>query len=199
MQFLTKILALCLLVVGVLASAVAPADEVPIAWEVEVRRGEKATLYGTVQEVHAQLLERNPNWDTEVAPALQARDAATTSRVDRRNRDDGFSSRSLIVCGKDPWSNLAAWLDNHIYYLSHINGKPSNRAGGCGRVSCQHSCAVWWCNDNTEELTLGSWSWLSNGLSLLKDSPICMREGSAMVYSELGYRVRIGGADCGKK
>jgi len=26
-----------------------------------------------------------------------------------------------------------------------------------------------------------------------------MREGSAMVYSELGYRVRIGGADCGKK
>ncbi|GJN70688.1 hypothetical protein PLICBS_004746 [Purpureocillium lilacinum] len=185
MQFFTKILALCLLVVGVLASAVAHADEVPIAWEVEVRRGEKATLYGTVQEVHAQLLERNPNWDTEVAPALQARDAATTSRVDRRNRDDGFSSRSLIVCGKDPWSNLAAWLDNHIYYLSHINGKPSNRAGGCGR--------------NTEELTLGSWSWLSNGLSLLKDSPICMREGSAMVYSELGYRVRIGGADCGKK
>ncbi|UNI20490.1 hypothetical protein JDV02_006570 [Purpureocillium takamizusanense] len=197
MKFSTKAVALLSLAARVLGSDI-PADghEEPIAWEVEVRPDEKVTLPGTVQEVRAQLLERNPDWDTTVAPVLAAREAATSIRS-RINRRDG-DYFPVIQCGVGQAADIQAYLENHIKYLSSLKGKPINGPGGCGRVSCQHSVGVWWCNEHKKNpLELNSWKALSDGLAALRGS--CIKEGSGAAGSLSGYRVIIAGADCGKK
>ncbi|GAB1205198.1 hypothetical protein APSETT445_003869 [Aspergillus pseudonomiae] len=120
-------------------------DESPIpgygvqepSWEVETTPGgPKMILNGTVQQVHAQLLEINPNYDDEFAAVLEKRE---TTVLDKR--DD-------IKCNNWPKARRGD-IEAGIKHLRGVSGQPSNGPGpgNCGRVSCSWGAAIWWCND----------------------------------------------------
>ncbi|KAK3985896.1 hypothetical protein QBC44DRAFT_403397 [Cladorrhinum sp. PSN332] len=115
---------------------------VPLTWEVETTPGgPKVTLSGTVEEVHAELLKINPNWDAEFpAPAANATETGTN-----------LHKRDWSVCG----GHTPAHDRNAIWagadYLRGLSGQAQRGPGprSCGRVSCSWSSAIWYCNDNS--------------------------------------------------
>lgn len=122
-------------------------------WEVEVKPGgDTVVLNGTIQEVHTQLLELNPNWDTDFKDdGLDKREADfgdwadDTAGLDKRANFNGASYNC--------WGRWGAVSREHIQsginYLRRVRGKPRAGAGPskCGRVSCSYNSAIYWCND----------------------------------------------------
>lgn len=120
-------------------------------WDVEVTPGgEKVTLRGTIEEVHAQLLERNPNWDEdfpEQVEDLAERDLGEEGFTPIEKRTD-FSGSKYFCYARWPTTARARIVEG-ISYLRRVRGKPSLRAGPgrCSRVSCSWNAAIYWCND----------------------------------------------------
>jgi len=64
-------------------------------------------------------------------------------------------------------------IESGIYYLDRVSGKPRNGKGphACGRVSCEHESAIWWCNDHkTNEMELNSFSDIGTGAWVVLNS-----------------------------
>ena len=119
-------------------------------WEVEVfPGGDLRRFSGTVEEVHAQLLELNPNWDTDYpggnnVDSTAAADDELTSLAKRTD----FGGSQYFCRGR--WAEADYMRVNEgIRYLRRIGGRPTNGAGpgNCGRVSCSYDAAIYWCND----------------------------------------------------
>lgn len=106
--------------------------------------GEKVTLEGTVQEVHAQLLKLNPNWDSDFN--FNAPRADLVARTD-------FNPSDTYYCGGRFYTIATSgkgYLDEGISYLRGIGGvpvAPANQPGWCSRVSCSNDASITWCND----------------------------------------------------
>jgi hypothetical protein len=114
-----------------------------IEWDVQVTpNGKFVTLNGTLEEVHAELLELNPRWDE---------DFLTDETEDEINplakRTDFYGSKT--VCQKFGSSARFTPIQNGIKYLRGVKGNPRAGPGpaNCGRVSCSYNSAIWWCND----------------------------------------------------
>lgn len=116
------------------------------SWEVSATPdGPPVILNGTVEEVHAQLLELNPNFDADFALA----EPASEETVNIFNYLDRFPSNSPHKCF-ERWGFVftdALW--DGIDYLRRIGGKPTASAGPstCARVSCSYRTGIFWCND----------------------------------------------------
>ncbi|SCO81325.1 uncharacterized protein FRV6_05538 [Fusarium oxysporum] len=112
-------------------------------WEVEITPGGPTTvLNGTIEEVHEELLQLNPDWDEDDAE---------------------------YHCG-GRWPKCRTTIINQgIPYLRRIKGKPRNGPGpgNCGRVSCSFNSAIWWCNDNAKSKTLNSFSSIVDGAAFI--------------------------------
>ena len=102
--------------------------------------GATVVLNGTAQEVHAQLLQINPNYDAEFA-AVTAKRAAPEPVSTFRKRDH-------TICDNFPQCSRGR-IGEGIDYLRGVAGRPGNGPGpgNCGRVSCSYNSAIWWCND----------------------------------------------------
>lgn len=126
------------------------AFEVPVEWAVQAfPDGPELTLKGTVQEVHAQLVGMNPNYDADFGLAeLDARDDKLVARSDFRN--------TRTDCGPQVYGKASVdRLNSGIKYLRKLKGQPRNGGGpgACGRVSCSYNTAIWWCNDVSGKTT----------------------------------------------
>lgn len=115
----------------------------PILWEVPVfPGGENATIAGTVEEVHAELLRRNPQWDTDFPLEVAARSLGSFGGFDETH----------TVCGPGSFGwqfALTSVINDGIKYLRRVGGHPRHGPGpgSCGRVSCSFGGGIWWCND----------------------------------------------------
>ncbi|KAL3490622.1 hypothetical protein BJX62DRAFT_237908 [Aspergillus germanicus] len=133
-----------------------------VAWKI----GEDPIiLNGTVQDVHAQLLELNPNYDAEaeeLAKAFQAKREEEEEQPQEK-RDHSF-------CGRWPHADQILARQN-VRTLRGQSGRPSLGAGPgvCARVACTNDggAVVWWCNDNTHPVTLGSFSDIANAATVI--------------------------------
>lgn len=117
--------------------------ENPVQWEVQAfKDGPVLTLSGTVQEMHSQLLEINPNYNADFEL-----DTKLAARADLPVKRTNFNGAHTI-CGNFA-STTVDNLDNGINYLRRVGGRPhmNGGPGACGRVSCSYNTAIWWCND----------------------------------------------------
>lgn len=160
------LLILCLQVTGVAVPA--PGYEiVPLTVEVQaVPGGDKMSLSGSVEEIHAQLLNLNPNFDKDF-PADQGKAATVDSR--------SLSKRFGPQCGTS-LNNYGGWnfasangIQNGINYLRGVQGKPTLGPKQCSRVSCSWDDAIWWCNDNGNSITLPGFNTIADCAQVLKN------------------------------
>ena len=118
------------------------------SWEMEViPNGEKVTLNGTIQEVHAQLLQLNPNWDEDFKDRFHSRN---TSPFERRADFTG----ARTDCDREEANPYD--IQQGIEYLRRVSGPATNPPGPnvCDRVSCSWSNAILWCNEVRPPLSL---------------------------------------------
>lgn len=109
----------------------------------DVRPGEKISLNGTVEQVYAQLLEINPNWETDNAEQIAAGLAAL--------EDD---NKAIAQLGKRDHNECSSYnhgayrylIEDGIRYLWGINSRARISYGQCDRVSCSYDAAIWWCS-----------------------------------------------------
>ncbi|KAK7977001.1 hypothetical protein PG996_003072 [Apiospora saccharicola] len=124
-----------------------------LQWEIAVAPGQTEILNGTVQEVHRQVLQINPEYRFRTLPEkdLSTREAQTKTPGDR------------IICFHENTHKPRAFQAG-FGYLRGIEGKPTNGPGpgNCGRVSCSGNSAIWWCNDNETPKTLDSWAMIAD-------------------------------------
>lgn len=125
------------------ASAPAPEgyQEDQMQWKYDTPDGQEITLNGTIEQTNAEYETLYPG---ELAkgekPELVARQFEKDLTVSCFKADGnpfGWERASL--------SKIQEGL-NHLY---DAPGKPVNGPGpgNCGRVSCSHDSAIWWCND----------------------------------------------------
>jgi hypothetical protein len=116
------------------------------SWEVSATPdGPSIVLNGTVEQVHEQLIELNPNYDADFAITVSGEDDTITTA----NYLDRFPSNSGHNCFGRWHFVFTDTLWDGINYLRRIGGQPSMSAGPgtCGRVSCSYRTAIYWCND----------------------------------------------------
>lgn len=148
-----------------LAYAIAPEDDPVFAdeadlvipeWEVEVTPGgELVTLYGTVEEVVAQLRELNPNWDTDFPEVDEPEESANEFEVVLEEDDDDdhttvkrtdFSGSEYGCSGIHHPVVLVERVQQGISYLRRVGGRPKIGHNVCSRVSCSYRAGIKWCN-----------------------------------------------------
>lgn len=99
------------------------------------------TFSGTLQEIRAQLLDINPNFDHDFPPV---------NKTDRRDSSRLIHKRDTPNCqpGHGWTGALQQTVVDGINYLRSVPGQPANGPGpgNCGRVSCAYDSAIWWCN-----------------------------------------------------
>lgn len=117
--------------------------------------GPTVILNGTAQEVYAQLLNLNPNYEAQLGTIDQK---AAASAITRRSALLHRKRQHQVVgpywdgdwkCGYgDKGADIGA-IRVGVHYLRGLNGRPANGPGpgNCGRVSCSYNSAIWWCND----------------------------------------------------
>ncbi|KAI9151514.1 oxidoreductase [Paramyrothecium foliicola] len=121
-----------------------------VQWEVEVSPGRFEVLSGTVQEVYAEILSINPEFKLAPAPETVADKPADITAL-------------AVICGNWPSANKGR-IEEGVRYLHGVGGRPLAHSGPgiCGRVSCSHNAAIWWCNDNNHPIELGSFGAIAN-------------------------------------
>ncbi|PNY26072.1 Uncharacterized protein TCAP_03995 [Tolypocladium capitatum] len=123
------------------------ATVVPLFWDTQAfPDGPTLRLNGTIQEIRRQLLEINPNYDT---------DFNRTAVVEKRDEFDGAKYFCLEKWGHPYERGYYSGLD----YLRNHRGAPHMQPGPavCSRVSCGYKTGIWLCNDNPHEMYLSSW------------------------------------------
>lgn len=130
------------------------ADLVTAEWEVEATPGgELVTLYGTVQEVVAQLRELNPHWDTDFPEVDEPEDDASTFEDSVEGDDNStlvkrtdFSGSSYTCKGPNKANANTSRIRDGISYLRRVSGRPKIGKNVCSRVSCSGNSGIRWCN-----------------------------------------------------
>jgi len=138
-------------------------------WVAAVRPGgETVELNGTIQQVHAQLLELNPNYNADFniemerthqgwsmfctnAGCTPPTAAETTTRLLQDDSVLTFRGFVRTKClNHDSLARMTA-IDEGVRYLRDLDQriKPKNGPGpnNCGRVSCSWAAGIYWCND----------------------------------------------------
>ncbi|KAM0226784.1 hypothetical protein ACHAPO_012081 [Fusarium lateritium] len=118
-------------------------------WEVEVMTGDTTVLQGTIEEVHAKLLQLNPNWDEEYINSTRNTADAEERYFNMHLFGQNDFKGAKYECNEHWPECEPAPIATSIDYMRTIQGKPMNGPGPgtCGRVSCSQNAAIWWCND----------------------------------------------------
>lgn len=138
-------------------------------WVASVRPGgETVELNGTIQQVRAQLLELNPNYNADYnidverihqgwsmfcinAGCTPATAAETTTRLLQDDSVLTFRGFVQTKClNHDSLARMTA-IDEGVRHLrdlkTHIKPKNGPGPNNCGRVSCSWAAGIYWCND----------------------------------------------------
>ena len=139
-----------------------------LSWDLEVhpltQPGQKTSFNGTIQNAVAQALAINPKFLVHHGIDLthnRHRDLSSNKLGDGKStvasRQDAIvipfflfvPDRGNWFCHDRWWPAREEYIKEGIRYLRGISGKPSLGPGpaSCGRVSCSHGAAIWWCND----------------------------------------------------
>lgn len=106
-------------------------------------------MNGTVQEVYAQALQMNPDFE----PPVSKRNAAAAGSIQLIDRS---LNKRNVICGNFASADKRRILEG-IAYLNNLpaGDRPTNGPGPrtCGRVSCSYNAAIWWCNDVSKRRT----------------------------------------------
>ncbi|KND89165.1 hypothetical protein TOPH_06106 [Tolypocladium ophioglossoides CBS 100239] len=155
---------------------------VDIEWEAEISPGGPVQKFnGTIEKVHKELVNLNPNWDTDYTLEASAHHDKRDGLVERADfKDSGY------FCGGRWEETDSIWIGYGINYLRRLSGTPSNGPGpgNCGRVSCSFKSAIWWCNDSNKAKTLGSFGDIADGASWILHK--CKRVRWASYYAVSG-------------
>ncbi|KAL3489206.1 hypothetical protein BJX62DRAFT_209728 [Aspergillus germanicus] len=217
-----KFLAGALITLGTLtAQAISAAIELPFekrekfipTWDFPVFPSDTTptTFNGTIQEAHAELLRRNPNWDTEFSHLLKRSPVPVAVTEAGTEEDSGVIDlakrtdfASLLCYDQTPWEPAGYHAINEgIAYLRGLSGRPGMRAGpsACGRVSCSWNAAIWWCNDANEFKLLESYNSIADGAAIL--SQHCFRDGNweprvvgGQIFHETNWNVIVREDEC---
>jgi hypothetical protein len=115
-------------------------------WSYDTPDGKEITINGTIEEA-------NDHYEA-LYPGLLAK-GEKPELVARQ-----FEENMTIECFTANWKPNG-WeranrdrIEQGWNHLFNAPGKPSNGPGfgECGRVSCSHDSAIWWCNDVSESL-----------------------------------------------
>ncbi|KAE9979390.1 hypothetical protein EG328_000875 [Venturia inaequalis] len=148
-----------LLVFQTLASEVAP--PIPgygfedFSWDLEVFPGRHMILNGTIQEAIAQAVQINPKF--KFNNTVTASSDANTPR----HTDWDFAYFHEILDAMMMLGN-GKGEDGHGEDLPKGKPKLGPGPGNCGRVSCEGSSAIYWCNDSLDDKELSSYSDIAN-------------------------------------
>lgn len=149
--------------------------EVDVEWELKSHpKGEVFYMNGTVEKIHAELLKRNPNYETDF-------DLTSIEEEEDDEYDDESPGGNPLErrgsCARD-WSRINCDINRQsafhnriaegVSYLRRVPGKPRLRAGPrvCGRVSCSYSSGIFWCNDYNRPWSLRSFNSIANGAAV---------------------------------
>ncbi|KAI1332852.1 hypothetical protein F5Y16DRAFT_407446 [Xylariaceae sp. FL0255] len=125
-----------------------------IKWTIPITNGgPNHTLYGTVQDVFAQInvlrakQDLNPYADplNETLPHINsANDDGDDALLERRTY-----SKTICNVGLSGPANYNR-IEQGVTYLQKVKGRCGNGPGpgNCGRISCSYDAAIYWCNDN---------------------------------------------------
>ncbi|KAJ0423209.1 hypothetical protein BJY00DRAFT_310337 [Aspergillus carlsbadensis] len=167
-----------------------------IEWDVQVTpNGEFVTLNGTLEDVHAELLELNPRWDEEFLTDENEGNPLA-------KRTDFYGSKT--VCGKFGSSARFKPIQNGIKYLRGVSGHPRAGPGPakCARVSCSYNSAIWWCNDSKSSKTLNSFGSIADGAAYVLSHCTVSGPGisnpsvNGQVFHKTNWNVYVRGASC---
>ncbi|KAL2851099.1 hypothetical protein BJY01DRAFT_261128 [Aspergillus pseudoustus] len=169
-------------------------------WEVEALPGLMHKARGTIEEVHAELLHINPDWDEHyVEPALEH----LTQRTSDFTKRTDFYTDGWLVCGQWPEADVPHIMSG-IRYLNGVAGRPGNGPGpgNCGRVSCSYGSAIWWCNDSDQAKQLESYRSIADGAQAVLQS--CSYDGgfsfsnkvTGQAFHETSWNVIVRGDEC---
>lgn len=113
--------------------------------------GPTVVLNGTIEEVHAQLLKLNPDWDAQFPHGVSREEKRGYHVISTGTSIHVDFTGAKVHCGS-PWKDCSTdKIKDGANYLRGVGGLPS-LAGGpgeCTRVSCSYGAAIWWCNDVT--------------------------------------------------
>lgn len=129
--------------------------------------GPVINLTGSVEEIHAQLVGINPNFDRDFA--------FDVSEVEAPNKNAGLDKRFGPVCGGGGynWGAAAGFrIGEGISYLRGVGGQPhlSGGPGRCSRVSCSWNAAIWWCNDSTGDANLPGFNTIADCAQVIRNA-----------------------------
>ncbi|KAI9776480.1 MAG: hypothetical protein M1816_005253 [Peltula sp. TS41687] len=97
----------------------------PLSWEVEPSPGRPAvTLTGTVQEVHARLLEINPNYEVEFGSIVHTKEDPAVTPASAKLAKRSLAKRDDLKCNNWPRCG-SPFIRQGIEYLRKVGGKPS--------------------------------------------------------------------------
>ncbi|KAK4663493.1 hypothetical protein QC763_608825 [Podospora pseudopauciseta] len=149
---------------------------VELQWDMPITPGDASngtvTVTGTVQQAIAQMDALYPGWNERFQSQISPRAdgpvvGAALDELESYNCNFGTSC-------------IISYILTGIDYLRGLEGgtKPKNGPGpgNCGRVSCSHNAAIWWCNDNNaaKEIT---WGKIADGAQVIVDN---CRSGSSL-------------------
>lgn len=127
--------------------------------------GEKLNLTGTIEEIHAQLLEINPNFDEDFGVKADAEPLVGRSLGKRFGPSCGGGSFN--------WGSAdPGRIQEGINYLRGIAGQPylGPGPGVCSRPSCSYNSAIWWCNDKRDIAVLPGFNTIADCAQVLKNA-----------------------------
>lgn len=113
-------------------------------WEVELYPGgPMVKARGTVEEVRAEMIKRNPDFETHYPINTTVIDEEFTA-LDKRTDFTGSTHYCANMGPARLWR-----VKEGIAYLRGLKGQPTNGPGpgACGRVSCSWNSGIWWCNN----------------------------------------------------
>ncbi|KAL4956668.1 hypothetical protein BDW69DRAFT_181340 [Aspergillus filifer] len=125
-----------------------------------IRDGPILTLTGTIEKVHAQLREINPNYDEDWKNVPESDDFSGFSPSTVIDVLKAAADQKVLSCSKASESTAnRKRIEEGIDYLRKRKGQvtvttyPTYR---CSRVSCSYNSAIFWCNESKMDLTLDS-------------------------------------------
>ncbi|KAL3443774.1 hypothetical protein BJX65DRAFT_284770 [Aspergillus insuetus] len=121
--------------------------------------GPEIVLNGTIEEVYAQLIEINPNYDADWEDVSDSKDTEL---------GDFHVMEYTLHCT----FHLAVpgnYIKEGIKYLRKVKGHPRLGAGPnkCDRVSCSYNAAIYWCNDDNKPRSLPSFNNIADGAQVI--------------------------------
>ncbi|KAK3949162.1 hypothetical protein QBC32DRAFT_349738 [Pseudoneurospora amorphoporcata] len=139
-----------------------------ITWEIQTGPHTTANFTGTIQDVMKFAEENGIDFTTEEV----ANAPSSTAHLARREHELDVD---MLICNTDfgPLTKLAEewFIKKGIEYLrTKPKGKPENGPGRCGRVSCELSCAIFWCNEDlTAAKELDSYNMIADAAQIIVD------------------------------